>query len=338
MSSAQPFDLDAHLEDHLEGLQQQQQPANDVVSLVGLETLPPYANPFPVSEALPLLLLDGEDEDTDIDVDKDTEIDEDSDGEEPPACVAVPRGEDHVELLLSCIKSLTATHQEKLDGHETQMVIKRLKLVRTFEAARGKMLSQLEDSIVRRAKNVSILSVLSAQHRHKHFQAGSLAEKRVRLTRAQSKSLDKLMDMLSELRQMGLSVENCTGPRLVKRVISFLPYVKAVSSNVSSFFAYASMGEIAMLHQATASWFSNEKQSYFVFKNKLSEKAQGWMQLARQHPDGMRFVARHLLNVVKHWPKMLVVPTEKEKLAAGNKKVVRKLRELSKKTKGPETV
>jgi hypothetical protein len=168
MSSAQPFDLDAHLEDHLEGLQQQQQqqqPANDVVSLVCLETLPPYANPFPVSEALPLLLLDGEDEDTDIDVDKDTEIDEDSDGEEPTtACVAVPRGEDHVELLLSCVKSLTATHQEKLCAHETKMVIKRLKMIRTFEAARGKMLRQLEDSIVRRAKNVSISSVSSAQH------------------------------------------------------------------------------------------------------------------------------------------------------------------------------
>jgi hypothetical protein len=165
-----------------------------------------------------------------------------------------------------------------------------------------------------------------------------LAEKRVRLTRAQSKSVDKLMDMLSELRQIGREVETCTGPRLVKRVIPFLPYVKAVSSNVSSFFVYASLGEIAMLHQATEGWFSNPKQNYSEFRKTLSQQAQAWMQLCRQHPDGLRFVARHLLNVVKLWPQLQVVPTEKEKLAVDNKKVVRKLRELSKKTKGPENV
>jgi hypothetical protein len=165
-----------------------------------------------------------------------------------------------------------------------------------------------------------------------------LAEKKVHLTRAQSKTLDQLLDMLSELRQMGIYVETSAANRLVKRSIPFTPYVKAVGSNVASFFVYASLGEIARLHHATEGWFSNPKQNYSEFKKSLSEKAQTWMQLARQHPDGMRFVGLHLTNVVKLWPQVKFVPTGKKKLAVENKKVVRKLRYLAKKAEGPNKV
>jgi hypothetical protein len=152
MSSEKPFDLDELVEDQLQrdGVEGQQQQANFII--------------LPVSETLPLLLLDGEDLVTDIDVDKDTEID-DSEPEEPRTARAatVPRREDDVELLLSCLKSLTATHEENLCGHETKTVMKRLKLIRLFEVSKGKMFRQLEDSIVRRAKHVSIVYVCTAQ-------------------------------------------------------------------------------------------------------------------------------------------------------------------------------
>jgi len=171
-SVLQPFDLDRLIEEKLELSLVQQQPEH---SLVCLETLPSETSdlyPPTAPETLPLLLLDGEEEvDTDIDVDKDTE-NEDSDCEQAVVVVVeVQPQDDDVELIISCLKSLTANHQEqlslhqeKLSSHETKMVIKRLKLVRTFEASRGKLTRQLEDSIVRRAKNVSIRFAQSENH------------------------------------------------------------------------------------------------------------------------------------------------------------------------------
>jgi hypothetical protein len=158
-----------------------------------------------------------------------------------------------------------------------------------------------------------------------------LAEKRILLTRTQSKSLEKLLDMLCELRQIGLDVETGCGPRLVKRSAPFTPYVKAVASNLSSFFVHASFAEMSRLLSATESWITRSRPNYSEFKKGLSEKAREWMQLGRLHPDGLRFVARHLLNVVKLWPHTKVQPPPKAQLAVDNKKVVRKLRELAKK-------
>jgi hypothetical protein len=120
-----------------------------------------------------------------------------------------------------------------------------------------------------------------------------------------------MIEMVRELRAMGMEVEAHPEQRLLTRAMAFTPLAVAVVSNISSFFLHSSLSDVGKLYEETSLWVSDQQYSYFDFKRKLSEVSDRWMMLGRHHRFGMTFAAKHLLNVIRLWPQTKVLPTQR---------------------------
>ena len=129
------------------------------------------------------------------------------------------------------------------------------------------------------------------------------------LSKSRTKTYGEILDMLFDLRAMGLDIENegGGGPLLV-RALSFKPFCYAVAINISAFFLQASFKDSCRIRALTENWFSREDghtMTFIEFKRKLSKLAQQWMQKGKHHPAGLIIAGKHLLNVVTLWPKAI---------------------------------
>jgi hypothetical protein len=147
------------------------------------------------------------------------------------------------------------------------------------------------------------------------------------LNRGDTKTYSEMVEMLRELREMGMEVEAHPEQRLLTRAMAFTPLAAAVVSNISSFFLHTSLSDVGKLHDATKHWVSDQHHSYFDFKRKLSQLADGWMMLGRHHSFGVTFAAKHLLNVIKLWPQTKPPPTPHMLMMAEKRRKARRERE-----------
>ena len=161
------------------------------------------------------------------------------------------------------------------------------------------------------------------------LQGGQSAERFVFLSIDDTLSRVEMLDLLVELRQMGMEVEN-NQVGLLTLSMSFAPFVKAVGTTLTAFFAQRSVEDLARLNDAIKDWFPSRAQNFQEFKEKLRASAFRWMRAAKAHPGAFAFASRHLLNVIKHWPAERTGVTPSEQLSASRKIIYRKLRRISK--------
>ena len=141
------------------------------------------------------------------------------------------------------------------------------------------------------------------------------------LTFGETKNSKELLEMLSDLRRMGSAVELWSANEHFGRVVSFRPFASAVISNISAFFANQSLAEVASLYTASNEWFEDKHLTFIDFKAEITKNAKKNIRLSKKHPEGLKFAANHLLNVIKLWPLSNVSCTEKKLLENAKKKI-----------------
>ncbi len=125
--------------------------------------------------------------------------------------------------------------------------------------------------------------------------------------------------------------ENYDKRRLLTRYISFQPFVDAVKSHIYSFFKNNPATEVVRVIEVTKGWWGEEEPIFENYRTELINKAETFMRLGKQHPEGMGFVVKHLLDYVRLWPATKLSSSEQTKLNQASKKFASKKRNLMKK-------
>lgn len=149
------------------------------------------------------------------------------------------------------------------------------------------------------------------------------------LNKAQTKKVQRFLDMLFDLRAMGTDPVQEGGRQ--QRAINFRPFALAVASNITAFFNYAPVKDTFKVYQLTQSWFTPRQleSDRVEHQYNLSKMCQDWMMRGRTHPTGVMFAAKHLLNVITLWP--LQPPQPSVKRLASRERAKAKRQERMKK-------